>query len=696
MKKFTCLVLALVMVLSLCACGSSGGTTAAPDNTPAASAPAATTPATTNPPATEPAPTNPPATEPAPTAPPETKPETPPETEPEEKTYPTYYEMDFSAYDNNNESRVDNRTASGQNGAVVTNNVQASRVGLEILEKGGNAVDAAVAVSFAMGVVEPQASGIGGGTLMLISLDDGTRVFLDGREFAPMAATPDLWPVDESGKVIDNVKTEGGKSVCVPTNVATLYYAFTNYGSGNVTWAEILAPSIELASGGFYVTALFKSWSEGAYTKLNKYNGGEGSKHFFKNSIQSYDIDEIFYNPELAAVLQKIADEGPKGFYEGEIADKIIAAVQESGGVMTKEDLLIAENCQPIKRTPIEGNYKGYTIIAPSPASSGGTHIIEMLNIVEAFCEQFGGIQYFDVNSAEYMHILSEVFQIAFCDRAKFMGDPAFVEGGVPVAGLTSKEYAKARAAEISMEHTGTYEAGDPWAYDSTGYTDGAMEWNGKVIDYKMYQTYNTTGSAVIDVNTPDVYESTETTHVSIGDADGNIVSFTQTINGLFGSGVVPTGLGFPLNNQASDFGIGWGLANSVAGGKKPLSSMSPTLVLDPEGDAFLVVGTPGGTTIFPSVLQCILKAIDYNYTAQEIVNSPRIWDSNAKKTTIECGPGRIAEAEIDKFVALGHEQLTRSANGWSIGSTNVILYGQEGTIYAAADPRRDGKALAY
>lgn len=575
-----------------------------------------------------------------------------------------------------------NRSSVGENGVVTSGRVEASRAGLEIIEMGGNAVDAAVAVSFALGVAEPAASGMGGGTLMMIHTADGENVFLDGREFAPMAATPDLWPVDEDGKVIDNVKTESGKAVCVPTNVATLLYALEHYGSGNVTREQVMAPAIRLANEGFEVSINLNSDIQSSMAKLNKYNNGEGGKVFLKDGFP-YEVGDTIKNPDLANTLSLVSEKGLEGFYEGEVAEKMVAAVQESGGVMTLDDLKMAAACQPIVRDAITGTYRDYTIIAPSPASSGGTHIIEMLNILENF-----DLSNYAQNSAEYMSLLSEVLYMAFADRAAYMGDPAFQEGGVPVAGLTNKEYAADRAAEIKLGVPGEYEAGDPFSYDANAYMEGSMSWNGIVTGAN-----TTEPGATVEENTKDVYESTETTHFSVADKDGNMVSCTQTINGYFGSGVMGEGLGFPMNNQCSDFGIGWGLPNSVEGGKKPLSSMSPSMVLDPDGDPFLVLGSPGGTHIFPTVMQCIIGAIDYGLNVEEMVNAPRIWYSNGGVLQYET---RIAQAEIDQMTEWGYE--VSALDDWSRtqGSVNAIMYGNDGKLYGMADSRRDGKALGY
>lgn len=555
----------------------------------------------------------------------------------------TYLAESFKPYDENGEMLRTGRDAVGETGVVSSGKVEASRAGIEILVNGGNAIDAAVATSFALAVCEPSASGLGGGGFMLIHLEDGTSLFLDGREMAPEKATPDLWPTKD-GELLDDSKTAGGTSVCVPTHVATLLYALEHYGT--MSLEDVMAPAIKLAENGYEVSPILRSDIETTMGKLSLYNGGEGAKTFLKGGFP-YEIGDTLKNPDLADSLERIAKDGLNGFYSGQTADAIVAAVQDSGGVMTLADLKVAAETQPIVREPIKGTYKDYQIISAAPVSSGGTHIVEILNILENFeLEQYG------VNSGEYMHLFSEAFKIAFADRAAYMGDPAFLEKGVPTVGLTDKAYAKKLSEEISMEESKSYESGDPWPY-----------------------------------------ESNDTTHFSVGDNKGNMVSMTQTVNGYFGSTVFPTDCGFPLNNQCSDFGVGWGLPNSIEGGKKPLSSMSPTILLTPEGKPFAVLGSPGATKIFTTVAQMIVKLVDYDMGIQEAIDSPRIWDSHAENILYE---DSIPEGEINKLLGKGHEVTSTPEWSRSLGSVNAILYGEDKAIYGGADPRRDGKALGY
>ena len=558
---------------------------------------------------------------------------------------PAEFEPDFELFDAEGNMLRTGRSAKGENGIVTSGRIEASRAGLEIIMAGGNAVDAMVATSFALAVCEPAASGVGGGGFMNIRLADGTEVFLDGREPAPMDATPDLWPVDAEGKVIGTVKTKGATSACVPSHVATLLYALENYGT--LSREVVMAPAIRLAEEGFEISPSFAADSESSMGYLKEFNDGEGARIFIGPDGFPYKVGDHFTNPDMANTLKIIRDEGKDGFYTGAIAEAIVEASAESGGVISLEDLLDVRDNQPVVREPVKGTYRGYQIISAAPVSSGGTHIVEILNILENF--DMGS---YGVNSTEYVHLFSEAFKMAFADRAKYMGDPAFVEDGLPIAGLTDKEYAKALAAQIDMEQSGTYEAGDPWAY-----------------------------------------ESNDTTHISIGDKDGNMVSMTQTVNGYFGSCVSPKGTGFVLNNQCSDFGIGWGLPNSIEGGKKPLSSMSPTIVLTPEGDPFLIVGSPGGTRIFPTVAQMISKCIDYQMPIQEAIDSPRMYDSNLNVLQYEAF---IGQEVADELAAMGHEVEAMGEWDRALGSVNAVLYGDDGYLYGGADPRRDGKALAY
>lgn len=534
------------------------------------------------------------------------------------------------------------RDAVAENGVVTTNRYEASEAGLRILMEGGNAIDAAVAAGFALGVCEPMMTGLGGGGFMTIHFaETNTDIFIDFREVAPMAATPQMWEIGADGKVVGNETMEGGKAVGVPGEVAGLLYAMEKYGTK--TLEEVMAPAIAIAEEGFMVENNTAKFIDSAYTTLAKCDAA--AEIYFNEGIP-YTVGEVIKNPDLANTLKRIAKEGKDAFYKGEVAEKIVAAVKERGGSMTLEDLAAYE-VEEIE--PVRGSYRGYDIISSPPPSSGGTHVIQSLNILENF-----DVASMEVNSPEYMHLFSEVFKMVFADRGKYMGDPKYID--VPMTGLLSKEYAKELSAQIDMEKAQQFSFGNP---------------------------YN--------------YEHEDTLHFSVADKAGNMVSVTKTINGGFGTGIVPEGTGFILNNEMGDFDTGAGKANSVAGGKKPLSSMSPTIILK-DGKPFMVVGSPGGQTIICTVTEVISKVIDSGMDLQDAVDSPRFYDG-ASMAAYGGATGFVYEATIDKssikkLEEMGH--LLIEKDGWTQGTAQAIQFMEDGTLRGAADPRADGKALGY
>ena len=574
------------------------------------------------------------------------------------------FELDFSPADEEGNIVLEGRDATGTNGVVVSASVHASRAGLEIIMAGGNAIDAAVATSFAMTVVEPFNTSMGGGGFMNIALADGTNLFLDGREIAPMAASPDMWQLDEDGNVIGDQKKRGGKAAATPTMVALLTYALENYGT--MTLEEVMAPAIRLAEYGFEVTPTFRETVVNNMSDLNRFIYGA---EIYLPDGMPHEVGTIFTNPEMAETLKTIAEGGAEAFYTGEIADAIIENVTKFGGLMTHDDLLKAMNEQPVVREAVEGTYRGYQIAAPAPVSSGGTHVVQILNILENY-----DMSEVAVNSAEYIHRVTEATRLAFMDRAAYMGDPAFVD--LPIYGLTNKDYAKELFDTITPLKAGHSDGpGDPWAYE-TGDSP--------------YVTHGNTDSGY-----PDTNESTETTHISIADKDGNMVSMTQTIQTHFGSCVFVDGYGFGLNNQCNDFTVGWESPNRVEGGKKPLSSMSPTIIRTAEGDPFMVIGTPGATRIFPHVVQTITKVIDYDMDIQDAISSfnfawdhanQGIWVNNA-----EC-PLEDYDAVMAELEAMGYKIIENTGESRLCG----IVYQEDGTLRGGADPRGDCKALGY
>ena len=614
MRKSLTKLLALGMVFTLTACSS-------------ASQPAATTAATEAAVATEA--------------------QTEAETEAAEDDGPAPVEQVWSPVDENGQTKRDDREGHGENGVVTSANVYATQAGLQVLEQGGNAVDAAVAVSYALGVVEPQASGLGGGGFMLVHTADGQDSFIDYREVAPAAQDAYTW-LDEEGNVKNNgtANQRGGLAIGVPGEVAGMEYAIENFGSGNVTRQEIMQPAIDLATQGYLVSTYQSQQITDHYADMTGDYPVLGSYYLREDGLP-YQNGDVLRNPDLAKSLTLIAEQGADVFYNGEIADAIMAEIEKYEGVMTKEDLA---NYKVNLREPVKSTYRGYEIISCPPPSSGGTHLIQILNVLENF-----DIASMEVNSPEYVHVFSEAFKAAFADRAEYMADTDFVEN-VPIKGLTSKDYAKTIADKI---------------------TDQSQDW---------------------DKGYPAEYEGNSTTSFSVADKEGNIVTVTQTIECSFGSAVAIPGYGFILNDQMHDFSTDPESANCVEGGKHPLSSMSPTVVLNEDGTPFMTLGSPGATRIFPTIVQVVSRVIDSGMTLQDAVNTARIYD-NGTDTGIcyELGaPDALSDETLAALEAMGHTVTAQGEWDMFFGGVQGVMYNEDGTLSGAADPRRDGKALGY
>ncbi|MGI5075183.1 gamma-glutamyltransferase [Treponema vincentii] len=544
----------------------------------------------------------------------------------------------WKPYDKNGDMIRTDRNATGKIGVVSTSKVEASRIGAEILRKGGNAIDAAVAAGFALGVVEPNSSGLGGGGFMLIRIaKTGETVFIDFRERAPQKSSPEMWTVGTDGKVVGNQKLEGGKAAAVPGEVAGLLYALENYGT--MTREQVIRPAANLAKNGFYVTPTLSNDMKSQFDKLEKYP--ESAKVFLNKEGLPYEVDDIFTNPDMAKTLDIIIKNGKDGFYKGEVAEAIVKTLNKYDGLYTMEDLA---NYKPLVRQPVKGTYRGYEIISSPSPSSGGAIVIEILNILENF--DVGSLK---VNSPEYLHLFSEAYKLAYADRAKYMGDSDYTP--VPMKGFVSKKYAKEIAKEIDMKVSHESKAHDPW-----------------------------------------LYESEDTTHYSIADKDGNMVAITKTVNGLFGNSVVVDGYGFVMNNEMDDFVLGAGHPNSVAPNKTPLSSMSPTIVLK-DGKPFMVLGSPGATKIISTVSQVISRVIDHKMGMQEAIDVPRLWDNTSNKINVET---RIPDETVKQLEAMGHKVNKTSDWDRGMGSVQGVLYKANGTLEGGADPRRDGKAVGF
>lgn len=557
---------------------------------------------------------------------------------------PAYSIDGFETTDADGNRIITGRDATGTDAMVTASKLEAAKVGQEIFEQGGNAIDAAVAVAFALGVCEPHTSGLGGGGLMTLRTADGQSVFVDFREIAPANATPDMYPLDEDGKVIDNKMVIGGLAVGVPGEVAGLMHLLENYGS--MTREQVMAPAIRIAEEGFQVSPFFDGVLKDKYDVLSQFP--EAQKVYFKNDIEPYGEGDVITNPDLAKTLRIIAEKGADGFYKGEVAEAIVASANKYGGILTTEDLA---NYSVTVRKPVTTDYRGYEVISSPPPSSGGAHLIQILNILENF-----DIGEMEVNSPEYLHVFAEAYKLAYADRAEYMADTDFKP--VPLGGITSKDYAAKLAEKIDMNSAGTFTFDDPWTF-----------------------------------------EHEDTTHFSIADKEGNMVAITKTVNYFFGSGVFVDGYGFPLNDEMDDFSSNPEHVNRVENGKKPLSSMTPTIVLK-DGEPFMVLGSPGSARIFATVAQVLSRVVDHGMDIQEAVNTPRMWDSTcfgsddgALRYELPMpGMQGISEQTLKALEELGHGTTDMGLGG----CVQAIVYMPDGTLRGAADPRQDGKAFGY
>jgi gamma-glutamyltranspeptidase/glutathione hydrolase len=529
-----------------------------------------------------------------------------------------------------------------RNGMVATQEKRATRVGVEILKAGGNAVDAAVAVGFALAVTHPQAGNIGGGGFMLVHLASRNEtIAIDYRETAPAAMTRDVF-LDHKGDADPAKSRDSALGVGVPGTVAGLALAHEKYGSGKFTLAQLVAPATTLAREGFAVDDDLADSLPRAQPRLARW---PAAAKIFLRGDRALTRGDRLVQEDLAASLQAIAEGGPRAFYEGPLAGKMIAALTASGGIMTLDDL---KSYQAIERPAVRGNYRGYQVASMPPPSSGGVHLLQILNILEGF-----GLRGSGSGSAATLHLMIEAMKPAYADRAEFLGDPAFVK--VPVAGLISKRYADGQRATIDPERARPAQA--------------------------------------IRAGNPAAHEGDNTTHYSVVDREGNAVANTYTLNFSYGLGLVAEGTGILLNNELDDFaakagvpnayGLVGGDANAPGPGKRPLSSMSPTIVLR-DGRVFLVTGTPGGSRIITMVLQVILNVIDHQMNVAEAITAPRIhhqWLPDQAFAERGFSPDTLRLLEQK-----GHKVVT----GATFGSANSILVTPEG-LTGAADPRQRG-----
>ncbi|HZW79060.1 MAG TPA: gamma-glutamyltransferase [Candidatus Deferrimicrobiaceae bacterium] len=553
-----------------------------------------------------------------------------------------------------------------QHGIVVSAHELASRTGVEIMQAGGNAIDAAVATGFALGVVHPAAGNIGGGGFMLIRMADGKTHFLDYREKAPAAATRDMY-LDAQGNVIDGASEYGYKAIGVPGSVAGMVYAEQKYGK--LTLQQVMAPAIRLAREGYQL-----SWQEARDLHDRYLSQFAESRRIFQRDGNYYQPGEIFRQPDLARTLERIAAK-PDDFYHGALARELAAAMKKGGGLITADDLA---HYEVKEREPIRGTYRGYEIISAPPPSSGGTVLVESLNILEGY--DLGKL---GDRSAESIHFTTEAFRRAFFDRAEFLGDPDFSK--LPVAQLIDKKYATAWRESID---------------DAKATASKALKRPAIFSELEQYAAAHPEPLAN--------HESMHTTHYSVVDAQGDAVAVTTTINDWFGSRVTADGLGFLMNDEMDDFsakpgapnsdGLIQGAANAIGPGKRPLSSMTPTIVVH-DGKTFLVLGSPGSSKIITTVANVLMGMVDYGMNIQEAVDAPRFhnqWMPDVLNVEQWFSPDTVQRLQNMGYnVEFGLHDDGNVSPYWSDAEC-IAVDPKTGERLGATDYRENGKAVGY
>src|SRR5262245_12865560 len=519
-------------------------------------------------------------------------------------------------------------------GMVVAMEAIGADVGVRVLQQGGNAVDAAVAVGFALAVTHPFAGNIGGGGYMLIRLADGRATFIDFRERAPGASSRAMYLDAQGNPTRDSI--EGWRSAGVPGTVRGFELALTRYGTR--TWADTLAPAIELATSGFPVSYPL---AEGL-RESRSLAGDPESTRIFRRDGRFFEVGETIQQPDLARTLQRIARIGPSEFYEGETASRLAEEMTRHGGLISLADL---KDYRAIERVPLQGRYKDYTVITAPPSSSGGIALLEMLGILEGTRYEEGGS-----GSAASIHYLAEAMRRAYADRNEYIGDPDFIR--VPIAGLLDPAYLAKLRSTI-----------DP---------------------------VRATPSSEVRPGRPAGTEQMNTTHYSVVDAEGNAVAVTYTLNGGYGNGITVPGLGFLLNNEMDDFaskpgspnmyGLVQGESNAIAPGKRPLSSMTPTILVR-DGRLFMTVGAPGGSRISTAVLQVILNVVDFGMNVQDAIDAPRVhhqWQPDRLSLERGISPDTVAllksrgyDVDYSAGVVLAQVAAIVSDGGWLQGASD-------------------------
>ncbi len=530
-------------------------------------------------------------------------------------------------------------------GMVVSAHPESSAIGISILQKGGNAVDAAVATGFALAVCYPAAGNIGGGGFMVIRTAEGKTDVIDYREKAPLKATRDMY-LDSAGNVVETLSTDSHLAAGVPGSVDGMITVHSKYG--RLSFREVIQPAIDLAKNGFALTpeqAGSLNYNRDIFLTRNRRRPS-----FVKDSL--WEKGDILKQPELAKTLERIRDNGRDGFYSGKTADLIIREMQKGYGLISEADL---KKYSSVFRTPLTADYKGYRLITVPPPSGGGLLLYQVLGMTQSYPLDIWGF-----HSYRSIHTITEAERRAFADRAEYSGDPDFTK--VPVKGLIDKNYLAARMGD--------------------------------------YKEDKASLSAEIQAGSPAVYESQETTHYSVVDQSGNAVAVTTTLNNSYGNSIIVEGAGFLLNDEMDDFsvkpgvpnmfGLVGGEANSVQPGKRMLSSMTPVIV-EKDGKLFLVAGSPGGATIPTTVCQVIINVIDYNMNIGEAVDTGR-FHHQWLPDLISYESGCIDSLNISKLIEMGHKMKAVSA----IGRVNAIQIRKDGKIEGAADRRGDNSACGY
>ncbi len=546
----------------------------------------------------------------------------------------------------------------GKHGMVSSVSEIASQVGVDILKRGGNAVDAAVAVGLALAVVWPSAGNLGGGGFMVIRLANGKATAIDYREMGPAAAYRNVY-LDAQGEYIKESSTYGHQAAGVPGTVAGLAYALEKYGT--MKWATVAEPARKLASDGFPVWYQLERSLKGSREALSRY---PETKRIFLRDGRPYETGEIFRQPELAGVFARMIKSGPREFYEGKTARLIEESMRKAAGQsgnptsgklwMTVDDLMAYK---PVEREPLRGVYRGHEIITMPPPSSGGVAMIQMLNILERY-----DLKSMGAGSSQALHLMVEAMRRAFADRAEFLGDPDFVK--VPVAGLISRKYADKMAATIDANRASS--------------------------------------SVEVRHGDPVAYESDETTHFTVVDKDGNVASNTYTLNDSYGNKITVEGTGILLNNEMDDFapkpgspnfyGLIQGEANAVAARKRPLSSMTPTIVLK-DGNLLFAVGSPGGPTIINTVMQVIINIVDHGMNIQQAIEWPRI-HHQWMPDEVRYEPYGLSPDTRTRLIEMGHRLVDRPRQMGD--AEGIMIDARTGIRLGGADPRLGGRSIGY